>query len=102
MMTSELQIASPPNDLRGYTWWGPSASFTALLTPNSMLQDTMGNGGCNAVTPAVQHRRSPTRWRLRDGLPGGAGYHPGGVNVGMCDGSVRFIKNTVNPLSYRG
>ena len=22
--------------------------------------------------------------------------HPGGVNVGMCDGSVRFIKNSVN------
>jgi prepilin-type processing-associated H-X9-DG protein len=22
--------------------------------------------------------------------------HPGGVNIGFCDGSVRFIKNTVN------
>jgi prepilin-type processing-associated H-X9-DG protein len=23
--------------------------------------------------------------------------HPGGVNVGFIDGSVRFVKNTVNP-----
>ncbi len=22
--------------------------------------------------------------------------HPGGVNTGMCDGSVRFVKNSVN------
>jgi prepilin-type processing-associated H-X9-DG protein len=27
-------------------------------------------------------------------------FHPGGVSVGMCDGSVRFIKNSVNQLSY--
>jgi prepilin-type processing-associated H-X9-DG protein len=26
--------------------------------------------------------------------------HPGGVSVGMCDGSVKFIKNSVNPLTY--
>jgi prepilin-type N-terminal cleavage/methylation domain-containing protein/prepilin-type processing-associated H-X9-DG protein len=25
-----------------------------------------------------------------------ASSHPGGVNAGMCDGSVRFIKNTIN------
>ena len=28
-------------------------------------------------------------------------YHPGGVNVQMGDGSVRFIKNTVNPFTWR-
>ncbi len=28
-------------------------------------------------------------------------YHPGGVNVAFCDGSVRFIKDTVNDLTWR-
>jgi prepilin-type processing-associated H-X9-DG protein len=27
--------------------------------------------------------------------------HPGGVNVGMCDGSVRFIKNSINVYIFQ-
>ena len=27
--------------------------------------------------------------------------HPGGMNVGMCDGSVKFLKNSINQLTYR-
>ena len=27
--------------------------------------------------------------------------HPGGVNVGIADGSVRFIKTTVNIQAWR-
>ena len=27
---------------------------------------------------------------------GASSHHPGGVNVGMLDGSVRFVKNSVN------
>jgi prepilin-type processing-associated H-X9-DG protein len=27
-------------------------------------------------------------------------YHPGGVNVSFCDGSVKFVKNTVNPTAW--
>jgi prepilin-type processing-associated H-X9-DG protein len=26
--------------------------------------------------------------------------HPGGINVGFCDGSVRFIKNTIDGAAY--
>ena len=27
--------------------------------------------------------------------------HPGGVNVGMADGSVRFVKNSINLFTWR-
>ena len=28
-------------------------------------------------------------------------YHPGGVNTSFCDGSVKFIKNTINLVTWR-
>jgi prepilin-type N-terminal cleavage/methylation domain-containing protein/prepilin-type processing-associated H-X9-DG protein len=27
--------------------------------------------------------------------------HPGGVNVGLCDGSVRFVKDSINRVTWR-
>jgi prepilin-type N-terminal cleavage/methylation domain-containing protein/prepilin-type processing-associated H-X9-DG protein len=102
MMSSEIKIVMPGTDLRGYTWWGPSASFTALLTPNSPLQDTMGNGGCGApqIVPCNAGITNPNGGISMVYLAA-RGFHPGGVNVGFCDGSVRFVKNTINPLTYQ-
>lgn len=27
-------------------------------------------------------------------------FHPGGINVGLADGSVRFIKDTINTMPF--
>ncbi len=34
-------------------------------------------------------------------MVGASSNHPGGVNVAMLDGSVRFIKSTINPMTWR-
>ncbi len=31
---------------------------------------------------------------------GASSYHPGGVNVGMVDGSVRFVKDSVSLATW--
>jgi prepilin-type processing-associated H-X9-DG protein len=33
-------------------------------------------------------------------LVGASAYHPGGVNVAFLDGSVKFVKNSVNPKTW--
>jgi prepilin-type N-terminal cleavage/methylation domain-containing protein/prepilin-type processing-associated H-X9-DG protein len=29
-----------------------------------------------------------------------SGYHPSGINVGLCDGSVRFLSSSVTPINW--
>jgi len=45
-------------------------------------------------------RWNDNNWDRVSGLIGASSLHPGGVNVLMGDGSVRFIKSTVNYLPW--
>lgn len=60
------------------------------------------------VTSYYSHTMTPntTMWDCIDGSlvashTAARSYHPGGVNVVFCDGSVRFVKNTVNDATWR-
>ena len=103
MMTSEIKIANPGTDLRGYTWWGPPRRSRPCSPRTATYQDTMGNGGCfdTLDAPCNTGVTNPAGARVMKVYLGARGYHPGGVNVGMCDGSVRFIKNSVSLQSYQ-
>jgi prepilin-type N-terminal cleavage/methylation domain-containing protein/prepilin-type processing-associated H-X9-DG protein len=71
--------------------------FMAVTPPNSRVPDQHGattycqypnglNPPCNASTPVFNAARS---------------FHNGGVNAGLCDGSVKFMKNTINVATWR-
>ncbi len=92
-------IKGQGNDLRGFTRSADAVSTSTYLPPNSSLPDVQNTAGycdfnvknppCRAATTAFP----PTYgWRSK---------HPGGVNMVFCDGSVRFIKNTVNIFTWR-
>ncbi len=91
-------------DVRGLTWWGEGAGFMAWLGPNSPMPDVQDKPSyCDAIHPNRAGLNPPCS-------AGDAGHpptyasrsrHPGGVNVVMGDGAVRFIKDTVRIETWR-
>ncbi|MFO0957992.1 MAG: DUF1559 domain-containing protein [Isosphaeraceae bacterium] len=106
MMVSEVLVGAGVTggqygasyDLRGFSWWAYGASFTGMLTPNTSQPDLMQSTGY-----CVYPGRNPpcAGGTTATGIQTAArSRHPGGVNVTMCDGSVKFLKNSVNPFTY--
>jgi prepilin-type N-terminal cleavage/methylation domain-containing protein len=71
--------------------------FMTVTPPNSRIPDQHGattycqypngqNPPCNANSPVFNAARS---------------FHAGGVNAGLIDGSVKFMKNTINLVTWR-
>jgi prepilin-type N-terminal cleavage/methylation domain-containing protein/prepilin-type processing-associated H-X9-DG protein len=77
------------DSLKGIDWLfqhcGAGGGFSAIQTPNKK---------------ACYFTGSNTKGHPTSTIIGASSYHPGGVNVGMIDGSVKFIKDTINPLSW--
>jgi prepilin-type N-terminal cleavage/methylation domain-containing protein/prepilin-type processing-associated H-X9-DG protein len=73
-----------------YRAFGPTANYTHTLTPNSKWVDC----GTYADNPPARNNFSRTHLAARSA-------HPGGVNVAMADGSVRFAKDSVNINVWR-
>lgn len=74
-------------DLRGFTWAQGEircGSYDHHYTPNSVSPDCIGYSGTTA-----------NAWR------GARSYHAGGVNVVLCDGSVRFVSDSVNATTWQ-
>jgi len=69
-----------------------TAFFSTTLTPNSLMKDCL-NLGTSTVNGVSNGNQTCAHTAARS-------YHPGGVNASFCDGSVKFIKNTVNPTVW--
>jgi prepilin-type N-terminal cleavage/methylation domain-containing protein/prepilin-type processing-associated H-X9-DG protein len=88
----QTQQNPPWSDDKGFRWATGSPGVTlynSIVTPNSQLYPWAGCryncGGCGFEFGSYENVSS---------------NHPGGCNVMMADGSVRFIKNSVAMLTW--
>jgi len=89
------------NDLRGFTWWGGAAGISTDMAPNSPLQDVHTGGICPGQDFPNLPRCTLTSTNARARMGAARSYHTNGVNAAMCDGSVRFIKNSIDIFTWR-
>jgi prepilin-type N-terminal cleavage/methylation domain-containing protein/prepilin-type processing-associated H-X9-DG protein len=107
LLTSEVLVGTG-GDLRGFSWWGHAAMFTGLLPPNSSLPDVMPSSRDCGLVPPNPPCSGATGGQTHDGTYVGSGpfnnprsKHSGGVTVGLADGSVRFIRNSVDVFVFQ-
>jgi len=67
--------------------WPPTNVLAPKSVPNAPWGNQDGSQSCE------RYSRGSYAWVM-------SSKHAGGINVGMGDGSVRFIKNTINPYTW--
>jgi prepilin-type N-terminal cleavage/methylation domain-containing protein len=98
-LVSEL-ILSPDtygHDIRG-RYYNPAHSgvaFTTRIPPNTMIPDQFDWCSPQPVP------RAPCIWTGQNIFVSTRSYHTNGVNMGLSDGSIRFITNSVNVPFYQ-
>lgn len=104
---AEIIQGPSSGDIRGFTWWGGAAGFTTYQTPNNdNAPDVMTGGGCGdaTITGYARSPKMPCTTTSTDTLARmqlARSRHTGGVNAAMCDGSIRFVTNSVDLAAWR-
>ena len=99
---------SPEPGMTFYQGWsGPMTLFADPRQPTAIQKIIDGTSNTIAITEA----KTPVPWTKPEDMPfdpksnvpmlGAGSSHPGGFNVLFADGSVRFIKVTIDPATLK-
>jgi len=111
LMLAEVRQGQPTadsthTDLRGLIWYGHHAGITTLEVPNTSVPDYVQGDFCGdaAVAAALGMPCASESGQTTGSTPknlSSRSCHSGGVNVALCDGSVRFVGNSINQTTWQ-
>ncbi len=89
-------------DRRGRIWNDDSCSgqFSTRLLPNDPRGDYTFCDPTNILYPCDPLSASMNSTTSIQGYMGARSRHSGGVNVSMCDGSIRFVTNNISAATW--
>jgi prepilin-type processing-associated H-X9-DG protein len=100
LLVSETLQWPTADDRRGrlFNSYQGETFFSTLRTPNSTAADAQFS--CGQALPA--YMPCTTLGGGANSILSARSFHSGlgGVNVGMCDGSVRFVTNSIDPVAW--
>ena len=83
-------------DARGRWWYDLGTQYEHTYNPNTPF-DTLVSGSCEPIK--VPCNNNASMWRTS--RVAASSYHPGGVNVGLVDGSGRFVSEVINTAVWQ-
>ena len=93
-----------PNCNGALSWINPDGSFGTTIVPMNWMSNLHdGQVDTDGTTCNLDHLGTldaPHCYRNQTYNWGYKSYHPGGVNFAMGDGSVRFLKQSIDPRTY--
>jgi len=98
LLLSELIQAQNIGDLRSEWWNEVDMEFMTYTTPNSTTPDLLT---CCCVNNPQGNEPCIQAGGWNDMFMASRSRHPGGVNSLFADGSVKFIKNSINLGTWR-
>lgn len=96
LMASET-LQGIGSDLRGFSWWAPGAQFTTVYGPNTTSPDIVTQNCNNQPAQKLPCTNNGGAWNIQ----AARSRHPQGVNVVLCDGSVRSVADSVDINIWR-
>jgi len=110
-LISEIVGIPSGGDDRGAWSWVSGAFFSGqtassapagagVATPNSRIRWDATPYALNNPTAPVINERNDTDQASGNGAMAARSYHTGGVQVTMCDGSVRFVSDNLNANTW--